>query len=167
MTGRLSGQALWRRSRLVEVGAEPAAGADWAVTVPAGELWELVTVQAELVTDATVADRRPILSIGDGVATFASIPSVAVQAASLTVAHLWGQNLAATDGGSAQAMPLPKLLLQPGWTVAVDSTNLQAADAWSAPRLYVVQTTVRGGAVDLSRLPDLLVAMAAGDGGAG
>lgn len=155
--GMISGQSPWRRVRRVVTGTDPAAGAEWTETVPAGVVWDLISVLATLVTDATVADRSPRLRIGDGASVFLDVPPVAVQAASITGRYLWGRGLTGTNIGAGQAAGIPDLRLPAGSTIASLTGNLQAADNWGAPVLYVVETAIRGASTDLSVIPDAIV----------
>lgn len=161
MTGaRISGERPWRRSRLVELGADPAAGVDWSVTVPAGQVWEVISAYASLVTDATVANRAARLVVGDGTSTVLSIAPAGLQVASTTIRYAWLVAGVAYVTGSGQVAALPRLVLAPGWTIGTATEGLVVGDNWSAPRLLVIETTVKGGAVDFGELPDLLVELA-------
>jgi len=158
----ISGERPWRRVRRVIAGPAPAAGADWSVTVPAGKVWRLVSVQATLTTAVAVANRSPRLIVGDGDATFLTIPPVAVQAASLAGVFDWLEHGSAYTTAPDQVLSLPALVLEAGWTVGTSTTAIQAADQWSAQQLLVLETDVKGGAVDLGSLPDLTVEVVAG-----
>ncbi len=155
--GAYSGERPWRRVRRVIAGPAPAAGVDWSITVPSGKVWRVLAILASLTTDATVAGRSVRLTASDGDTTFLSLPPVAVQAASLTGRYAWGEHVDSRTTSPDQVAALPPLTLQPGWVLRVTTTALQAADAWGAPAVLVVETTVRGGEVDLAALPDALV----------
>lgn len=165
MGGFVSGESLWRRVRRTVTGAAPAAGADWSITVPAGHAYRLLAVTATLTTSATVADRTPRFRLSDGDAVFLDIPAVAVQAASLAGVFSWARNLGSYALGSAQAVGIPDLILQPGWIASVLTDNLDSGDAWSAPIALVDDMTVRGGPVDLGAAPELYVEVVAGPQG--
>lgn len=153
----ISGQRPWRRSRRVESGADPAAGIELSFTVPGGKVWELIAVFASLVTGVTVATRAVRLRLTDGSTAFLDLPAADTQLASLTRRYNWLQAGTAYASGSGIVSPLPRLHLQPGWTIATLTDNLQAADNWSAGQLLLVETTIKGGAVELGELPDLFV----------
>lgn len=155
----ISGERPWRRSRQIIVGAAPAAGADWSVTVPAGELWELRSVFAQLVTSAAVATRGARLVVNDGTAAFLTLPAPATQAASLTGTYTWAPHGPQLALAQANIGFVPELSLMPGWSIASSTAAIDAGDQWTAPRLYVVRTTVRSGDIDLGELPELVVAM--------
>src|SRR4051794_36291420 len=65
-------------------GPDPAAGAEILVTVPAGKWWLLRALRFTLVTSATVANRRPALTIDDGATEWWRWRAGVDQAASLT-----------------------------------------------------------------------------------
>lgn len=155
--GRYSGERPWRRTRRVITGAAPAAGADWIVTVPSGKLWRLVGLTASLVTAVAAANRSPRLVVTDGKTTTLILPPVAVQAASLTGAFTWAAHVDSYATAPDQVIALPDLTLQAGWTIAVSTTAIQAADQWSIQALLVIETTVKGGDVDFGELPDMMV----------
>lgn len=121
------------RMRAITV-ANPAAGADFALAVPAGLQWILRGVTASLATAIAVANRAADLVITDG-ASHVVLSSAAsfVQAASLTEAYSWfnGANQAAatfTNGGGLPA----ELRMLPTWTVGSSTAAIAAADQWSA-----------------------------------
>jgi hypothetical protein len=164
MGERISGEAPWRRSRIVVRGSAPAAGADWSFLVPAGHVYRVVSLYARLVTDATVANRAVSLLASDGVATFLVIPPAAVQAASLTYDYAWWEHAPGALVGTGQGIPLVPLVLEAGWSLTASTALLKAGDAWGAPALAVIDTTVRDGAVDLGALPDMMVEISSAQG---
>jgi hypothetical protein len=124
--------------RLV-VGTDPGAGAEISETVPTGARWRLLAMRATLVTDATVANRFPILNFDDGATIFASADAPAAQAASLTWNWTTGgavQRAAATVSTPAWAVPTPPILL-PGYRIRTTTSALVAGDNWGAPQLLV------------------------------
>lgn len=271
MSGDISQERPWRRVRVVNVGAVPAAGADWLVTCPAGKVWRVLSVYAVLTSSATAGQRLPRLQVGDGGATFLDVPPVNGQQASIAHRYAWtehagpwqavtgqptsllasavstaaaGTVLSYTvptggmvvltsaswnlDGGTAptmqlqlirgattyvlqsgtagvfltpgiplqggdtirwqctvggagstvdatlagepstlagiadgEAIAIPDLLLSPGWTIGTLTDNLAGTDQWTAPRLYVIETTVRPGPIAIDTPPEVLVELAA------
>jgi hypothetical protein len=162
VTGRYSSETAWRRTRQVVRGANPAAGADPSLTVEAGHLYRLLAVYAELVTDATAANRTPRLTISDGASVFLSIPPASSVPASTTARLAWIVGAAGYSSGDGQVMPLPELELQAGWQLALVTGAIQAADDYGALAAVILDTTARGGAVDLVDLPDLRVEVVGG-----
>lgn len=142
----------------------PAAGADWSLTVPAGHLYELLTVWAKLTTDANAANRSVVLGVSDGDATFLQLPPPALQTASLAYDYAWAQHGADHGGAPGQAIGLPRLVLEPGWVLSVTTANVQVGDQWSQPKLLVLDTLVAHGRVQVGELAELLVEVVAGPG---
>lgn len=162
MGSRISGEATWRRSRIVAPIASPAAGADFTIPVPSGHLWSLVSVFAQLVTSAVAGNRAPRFFVSDGIATWFLIPPAAVQGLTLTVTYCWHPFATPLSVGGAQAVAIPPLDLEPGWSFGVSTALLDAGDQWSGIRASLVDTTIRGSGVDLASIPTLVVELASG-----
>ncbi len=116
-------------------GADPAAGQEILVTVPADEIWEVYGIVFTLVTDATVATRTPILIINDGAEEFYRQADGTGITASLTVkeeaARFFGTKPA--DLATVHFLALPELFLGPGFKIITSTTNIQAGDNYGAP----------------------------------
>lgn len=120
-------------------GADPAAGAEFSVTVPTGARWRLVGTVATLVTDATVASRVVSLIVDDGATAVYRAAAQTAQTASLTVIYSFGAGLpsAATAGG-VSVNPLPEQLdLASGYRIRSLTAAIVAGDNWGAPQLLV------------------------------
>lgn len=126
---------------IVLVGTDPAAGAEISQTVPAGFVWRLTSIKFALTTDATVANRLPILTLDDGTNIYLSYPAAAVQAASLGVNYTGVpfSITGAVSGFQFISLPPTGILLLPGWRVRTVTTAFQAGDNYSAPTLYFEQ----------------------------
>jgi hypothetical protein len=114
--------------------ADPAAGAEMTVfTVPAGQAWELLSVRFTLVSSATVATRRVHLTFDDGTNTFAKIPVLSTQAASLTYGYTFMVDI---ESSALQSLDvptrIPRLTLPTGFRVITVTENIQAGDNFSA-----------------------------------
>ncbi len=158
MVQAFSNEAPWRRSRIVVPVANPAAGADWSFTVPAGHVYRLVSVFAQLVTSAVVANRQALLTVTDGTGTFLRLPAAAVQAASGTVTYSWmAGGVAYLSLPASQAAFLPDLNLMPAWGLASSTALIDVGDQWSGIRLHVIDTTVKDAGVDIDAIPDVIV----------
>ena len=160
--GRTSGETTWRRVRQVVRSAVPAVATDPTFTVPAGHVWRVRAISAQVVTDANVANRSPLLQVSDGTAVFLTIPPFAVITAGLTARLSWLVQAGPYGAAAAQVMPLPELELQAGWVVSLLTGAIQAGDQYSALALIVDDMTVRGGNADLSDIPDLRVEVVGG-----
>lgn len=87
--------------------ANPAAGADFTVTVPAGANWVLNSVSARLVTSATVATRLPALVISDGSGNVVfNGPTAYGQTATLTWTYTWSPSPTTPPSGGTQNVGL-------------------------------------------------------------
>jgi hypothetical protein len=159
---RVSGETTWRRVRQVVRGSVPAVATDPTVTVPAGHVWRVRAVYAELATSAAVANRSPRLVVTDGVATFLSIPPVAVITASLTGRLAWLPGPGAYGAAAGQVNPIPELELQAGWVMSLVTAAIDVADQYTALALIVEDLTILGGGADLADVPDLRVEVVGG-----
>lgn len=157
---RISGEAPWRRSRIVQAVANPAAGADWSQVVPAGHLWRPFSVTCQLLTSAAVANRQAVLVLGDGTSTYAYLTAPAVQAAGATVIYTWTDVDTFVALGARQVAALPVVDIPPGWTIGVATSLIDVGDQWSAIRLALLDTTSRFGALELAADPDVIYAIA-------
>lgn len=124
----------------VVAGDSPVAGANYTYTV-SSRYWErLASVAFRLVTDGNAANRIVTLAVnaGDGV-LLAAIPSQNVQIASLTRDYVYLPNVSQAIGpvGGIYTAPLAPIFLQPGFTLTITITSVQATDALSRIRLYV------------------------------
>lgn len=126
-------------------GAQPAAGADWTVTVTAGKSWVLFAVYAVL-TQGLTQTPQPILFIDDGAnVMLESIGSTAAQAASTTAAYNWAPGMILTGQiGSGTGVhsnaPVPDgLLLLPGWRLRTNTLGIGANSQWGVPSIFVAE----------------------------
>jgi hypothetical protein len=120
--------------------ANPGAGADWTLTVPASVRWQLQTVFALLTTSAAAANRLPRLIIDDGVNIIWQSPAQVNETASLAWGNNWGAgagSFAAADPNNVQQALPNDLFLLAGWRVRVLTANIQAGDQWSAISIAV------------------------------
>ncbi|HET7713267.1 MAG TPA: hypothetical protein VFK94_02215 [Patescibacteria group bacterium] len=111
--------------------ADPAAGSNVSMVVPAGEQWLLESLHVSLVTDATVANRRMVLTVDNGVNIVAKVSAGFVQAASLTHDYTFAQGVldysAIRDNHGLISLP-SGLLVPSGYRVRTAVVNLQAGD---------------------------------------
>lgn len=122
----------------IVTGADPAAGAEVLVTVPAGKRWLLRSIEVQLVTDATVANRRVRFLFDDGTTEFCRVAAFTDQTASQTFEYV-----AAPVGGLEYSrsgvflVPIPPLMLGPGHRVQTSTNGIVAGDDFGAPALLV------------------------------
>lgn len=113
--------------------ANPGAGAEFALTVPAGARWEILSLNAQLATAVAAGNRQPVFQITDGAAhVMHNTQFSGNQAASLTYQYsaAEGDGVAVNAPFNQGALPHNCFLLQ-GWTLQSLTTNIQAADQWS------------------------------------
>jgi hypothetical protein len=119
--------------------ANPAAGAGFTYTI-GGNYWErIAALSFTIVTDGNAANRQVLLAFKDGSgANIASTASGGTQAATLTRLYSFVPNQGTAPAliGTTFLAPLPVLFLQPGFTVVMSITSVQAGDQVSAIRVY-------------------------------
>lgn len=152
MSGQLSGVRPWRRFFRTTRVVQPAAGAGWSYQVPAGEIHKLVSVFATLATSIAAPTRVPLLTYGDGSVNYLQLPAQAAIAASLTTTLAWAPVGFGSNANNAQLQPLPDVDLQEGEQLQLITTNLDAADQWSAIFVRAIVTQWQGGRIDLGDL---------------
>jgi len=126
------------RIRVVTV-ANPAAGADWSETVPAGVTWQLLAVNATLTTSSAVANRDVTLVATDASSDvlWQSSPGLNQGASTaLGYAFFQGNSIAASLVAYLATLPIAMRLLA-GFIIKTSTANIQAADQWSAIVLTV------------------------------
>lgn len=131
------------RTRAI-AGADPAAGAEISVTVPAGAHWQLAALRFALVASAAVANRRVHVVIDDGATTIIETVSQDVQTAGLTRNYnvdAWGFAPPTQDLEIFVPLPLP-IELDAGYRIRTVTTALDVADNYGAPELLVEERLV-------------------------
>jgi len=121
-------------------GTNPAAGVEISETVPTNARWRLIALLVQLVTDATVANRRPHFIVDDGVNTLFEVETGTDQAASQTIRYNFantGYRVAVAAQNIAYLTAPFYLPLFQGWRVRTSTVNLQAGDDYGAPQLLV------------------------------
>jgi hypothetical protein len=128
------------------VGASPGAGAEFSETVPTGARWELIALHSALVTNATVANRIPVLILDDGANIDFVSPMVGNEDASKTWVNAWGQGTAgvfsATGLCALGSIPVNTRLVA-GSRIRSSTVAIAAGDQWSAPK-YIVREWIEG-----------------------
>jgi hypothetical protein len=141
----------------------PAAGAEWSLTLPGGSWWRLLLGRATLVTDATVTTRVPGLQLLDPDAQVYETLSQTGVTATNTAAAVYASGAGAVNigQGSAEApVSWPDVVMPAGWVLRSRTLNLQAADQYSAIRLWFAEIDLGPGGAILGRpdeyLPNLI-----------
>ncbi len=114
--------------------ANPAAGADFTITMPTNGRVRVSTLNAQLVTSATVINRIVRVQIKNGLGNLVyQAPPQQVIPASTTaqVTFAPGQITSVVDVTTVN-VPLPgPVVLGGGFTLGTSTTNLQIGDQWS------------------------------------
>lgn len=120
-------------------GADPGAGAECSETVPTGARWRLLAWTATLVTDATVANREPVLVVDDGALVLFQAAAGLNHAASTTRAYSAAHGTARAAIATAQVVniPIADLILPAGARIRTLTSGIVAGDNWGAPQLLV------------------------------
>lgn len=120
------------------LGDIPDPGTDIFLTVPDRRRWKLLSLNAVLTTDATVANRTVVLRLVLDPDTLIFIPCTVNQPASQTFiycfAHFGSTQL---DAASPFNIAFPQLHLTPGTAIRTTTTNMQDGDQFAAPILYI------------------------------
>ncbi len=115
-------------------GADPDAGAEISITVPARRRWKIHTIHQELVTDATIEDRICALIIDDGTNILLAVSSLVAQTAS-TTKHYYFAPIGAPEINILliSTNPMPELFLTAGSRIRTATDGLQEGDNYAAP----------------------------------
>jgi hypothetical protein len=124
----------------------PAAGAAWTTTIPAGYTWEVRGIACKLVTDANVASRTNfIITVTDGTTelgrTFAQTTCAASKTFRITSAIGYqGGGAGINDVGTVMSIPMGDgTRMLPGWVITLSLTAEQAGDQFSDIILTVIR----------------------------
>lgn len=125
-----------------QVLANPAAGADWVATVPAGQEWRVVAVFFNFQTSSAVANRAPRLVVKDSAGnTLYETQQNATQAASNSVQYAFAQGIAANavaaNNGPAQCGIPTHMTLAEGFTIGSATLSIQTGDQYSSIALLL------------------------------
>lgn len=120
---------IWRNLKLDTV----AVGSNWTFKADGRAVRRIVSLAAQLVTSAVVANRRVTLGASSPDGTWYQQQYTADQVASTTTTY--AAFTSAAPGGTAGAtlaVPVPHagLLLLPGHTLAVTTSGLDVGDQW-------------------------------------
>lgn len=121
--------------------SDPAANTEHSITVPAGQIWDLLSLNFSLVTDGNAANRTVTVTIDDGTTVYAKATTPVTQAASLTYNYTFGigSALMTAVAGLNVTVPLPVLSLMPGHRIKTVTTNIQATDNYGVCEIYAVR----------------------------
>lgn len=130
--------------------ANPSAGAEWTITVPAGERWLLKAVTVALVQGITQTP-WPRIVVDDGTNTlFAAHSGTAAQPVSTTCQHSWvagGPQVGPsglTTAVIAQGTLPDGLVLEAGSRIISNTAGIGANSDYGAPRATYVKLPASG-----------------------
>lgn len=121
----------------------PAAGADWSVTLAAGG--RLRVARGQLQASAAVANRVPSLEIRDASSNLLFRGSGPTATAGQGIRYNWAPGLGFSSVIDGVTASVPDLLLPAGAVINVSTNSIQGGDQWSGVTLTV--TTSTSGAV--------------------
>lgn len=121
--------------------SNPATGADWTFTVPAGESWVVQMIAAVLIASATVASRVPNLAPGPSTGAIAVLPQPTAVTAGQTIGMAWGVGLSAVTNGIRMSTSAPMVTIPPNGVVQSLTDNLQSGDRWIGIGIAVLAYT--------------------------
>ena len=123
-----------------KISANPAAGSNATISVPAGEFWKLNLLNIALVASATVANRRVYVELiqatGPVIYLFSSIDQVASTTRSYSGAKFGSIPDETNDLQILMTIP-DDLVLEPLSDINVAATNLQATDDFTVMYLSI------------------------------
>lgn len=120
--------------------ANPAAGADWSLTVPAGSEWRVKAVTCKLATNSTAATRVPALSIKDASGNVVLLaPPGTTEGASNALTFGWGVSCLSATQGSVVMGAAPEITLPEGFVIGTNTAAIQTGDQWSLINLLIEQ----------------------------
>jgi hypothetical protein len=122
--------------------ANPAAGFDWTITVPTGELWRILAVSCFLQASATVANREAVLNVDEGGAIVTiNVPSGTNHIASEGRIYSWISGAAYRGAGATSPNIVvgigDSVFVSGGGRIRVITANIQVGDDWGPARAWV------------------------------
>lgn len=132
---------------IVNTVSNPAAGADWSLTVPLNAAWLVRTISAVFTTSVAVANRSPRLQYTDGTTVILDHPQPLVIAASTAARVTWSPG-AANSGpvASNQSAGITGAIrLQGNFVIRTTTSLIDVADQWSSIRVVVEEQNGLGG----------------------
>lgn len=139
-----TGRVLPGVRRVVQV-PNPAAGADWSVTVPAGVQWRVLSGVSTLTTSAIAATRHPTIDVTvDDVLVYIGpfSASIVANAAAQFSIYVDVASPIVASGTSDPFMIMPFDIIPQGGVIASHTNSLEAGDQWSATSLWVEEVYV-------------------------
>lgn len=126
-SGLLGGYVYGTGYQQVKVYGAQAAGSPLPITPPGDRAYRLISGYFEFTTSATAGNRHVVVAFQDGAGNYLGrYRANAAQATSTTVDYTTG--IIAPPGGTTTAIPIPDLIVTPGFTISLDADGIDAAD---------------------------------------
>jgi len=127
-------------------GSVPAAGAEISEVVPSATRWRLIAFRYSLTTAVAAANRESNLTLDDGALVYVSDTAGFTQVASLTFVYSFqlGVQRQAALQSNLITLASPAVFLPAGHRIRTSTTNIQAADQYTAPQYLVEEWAERG-----------------------
>ncbi len=111
----------------------PAAGADFTLTVPASKRWRLQSLMAQMTTSVAVANRTAVFRMTDGVNETWRQADVAAMTGGGFYSHTIASGIGGSNNnGGVYGIPLPSpCIMTAGDTLFSNTLGIQAGDQWS------------------------------------
>lgn len=123
--------------------ANPPAGTEMTVTVPAGKIYIPISFYGVFIADATVATRVPRLQYRNGATVFAQVRGgVSIIASGASAVFGNKNSVPLTLGTGGIEFTVPEIPVEAGEVIATAVQNLQAGDTWSALALKVMEIDI-------------------------
>lgn len=138
----------------------PAAGAQFTYTVPAGPPVTLQAVNTTLVTSAAVANRKVLYQITDGAGhQVDEFQGTGLVPASTTIAILLTASSPQSANGTAGTSfgSCPAAVMQPGWQLVSVVNSMDAADQLSAITINTTSPPVLSNPPQFTWLPGTVI----------
>lgn len=120
--------------------SNPAAGAEWTTTVPAGQIWEFKSCSFKFVASATVANRFIGFLAADGAVYIENTPQAGTVTAGMTIHAVCGNgipfdNTQFGSDGTYQHIPTAPFIVTAGMTLGSNTRAIDATDQFSNIRI--------------------------------
>lgn len=152
MGGRLSGVRTRVRTRRVIPVTAPAAGADWAITVPGGHAYTVLSASGILTTAVGSTGDIPALQYTAEGLLVGRWSLLLALAASIAHRVTWSEHGVTGAMFDTEVASIPTLTLPAGSVIESRTLNIAGGDQWSGVALYVIDEWIHAGSIDLDRL---------------
>lgn len=142
--------------------ATPAAGADWSIHVPNGELWDVLSIRGLLTASSQAANRavNVIYTTGEVEYMRSAVGTLIVASKAAVVSFIADISAPVAVGLTYQgALPPHKSYVPGGHYIKSATEAIDAGDQWSAVAIYchrIMEEVLSTDVIDTARPMDLL-----------